>query len=77
MAIQLDVTVMVDKAILIQYSINGGISWNTLSTLYYNSVKRNADNPAVQIIYEIPSDSQQEFTFGNQAANWKMMPFGG
>jgi len=60
--IQLDVTVTMDKAILIQYSTNGGIFWNTLNTLYYYNVKRNADNPAVQYVYNIPSDMQTQST---------------
>ena len=77
--IQLDVTVTVDKAILIQYSANGSISWSTLSTLYYNNIKRNADNPAVKNIYDIPSDMQIRSTrirMWQPGSQLEMMPFG-
>ena len=63
LSVQLNVTVTVDKAILIQYSNNSGITWNTMSTLYYNSVKRNNNNPPVQIIYyELHSEMQTRTT---------------
>ena len=82
--IQLNVTVSVDKAVLIQYSIDGGTSWNTLSTLYHNSAKRNVDNPPVQYVYDVPSDMQTQSTRvrvwqpGNQIENdaiWRIDDF--
>jgi len=82
--IQLAVTVSSDKAILIQYSTDGSTSWNTLSTLYYNDVKRNVDNSPIQDIYDIPSDMQTRSTRiriwqpGNQLENdaiWRIDDF--
>ena len=62
LTVQLNVTVTVDKAILIQYSNNSGISWNTMRTLHYSSVKRNNNNPPVQIIYEVHSEMRTRTT---------------
>ena len=82
--IQLNVTVSFDKAILIQYSTDGSTSWNTLSTLYHNSAKRNVDNPPVQYVYDVPSDMQTESSRvriwqpGNQLENdaiWRIDDF--
>ena len=84
LAVQLDVTVTSDKAILLQYSTNGGISWNSLSELYYSSLKRNANSPANPNIYTIPSDMQSQSTRirlwqpGNQLVNdatWRIDDF--
>ena len=61
-AIQLNVSVTVDKAVYIDYSINGGISWVTLTRIYYNSAKRNTDTPATQNILSLPADAQTEST---------------
>jgi len=62
LAIQLNVSVTIDKAILIEYSINGGISWSALARLYYNSVKRNINAPATQQLFDLPADAQTEST---------------
>jgi len=62
LTVQLNVTVTVDKAILIQYSNNSGITWNTMSTLHYDSVKRNNNSPPVQIIYKVHSEMQTHTT---------------
>ena len=61
-AIQLNVSVTVDKAIYIDYSINGGVSWVILTRIYYNSAKRNTDTPATQSIFGLPADAQTEST---------------
>jgi len=62
LAIQLNVTVTIDKAIVIQYSNDGGITWNTTRTLYYNSLKRNYNNPPIQIIQSIHRAMQTRTT---------------
>lgn len=62
LAIQLNVSVTVDKAINIGYSIDGGISWNAMRKLYYNSAKRNTNTPATEHIIDIPTDAQTEST---------------
>ena len=62
LAIQLNVSVTVDKQILIEYSINGGVSWSTLTRLYYNSAKRNINTPVTQNIFDLPTDAQTEST---------------
>ena len=61
-AIQLNISVMVDKAIYIDYSIDGGVSWVTLTKIYYSNAKRNTDSPATQRIFGLPADAQTEAT---------------
>ena len=61
-AIQLNVSVTIEKAIYIDYSINGGVSWATLTRIYYNNAKRNIDTPATQSILALPDDAQTEST---------------
>lgn len=55
-------SVTVDKAIYIDYSINAGVSWTTLTRIYYNSAKRNTDTPATLNIFDLPTDAQTEST---------------
>ena len=64
MSLQLNMSVTADKAIYIDYSIDGGLSWITLTRIYYSNAKRNTDtdNPATQRIFSLPADAQTEAT---------------
>lgn len=62
LSVQLNVSVIVDKAVYIEYSIDGGVSWVTITKMYYSSAKRNADNPATLNIFDIPTGAQTEST---------------
>ena len=59
---QLNATVTADKAVVTQYSSNGGITWNTLSMLYHEDANQSTDNTPVQNIYEVPSGMQTHTT---------------
>ena len=61
-AIQINMSVTADKAIYIDYSIDGGLSWITLTRIYYSNAKRNTDSPATQRIFSLPADAQTEAT---------------
>lgn len=62
LAIQINVSVTVDKAIYIDYSTNGGVSWTIMTRIYYNRVKRNIDTPATQTIFDLPNDARTRST---------------
>lgn len=62
LAIQLNVSVTVDKAVYIEYSISGGVTWTTLTRIYYNRAKRNINTQATQSIFDLPTDAQTEST---------------
>ena len=62
LSVQLNISVIVDKAIYIEYSIDGGVSWITITRMYYSSAKRNTDTPSTLNIFELPTDARTEST---------------